>query len=135
VGLVPRPEDGEHRSFAGGEILSTFARSKNQEGAWRLAEFLMRPENTLAIARAKKSVQPTAIAAADDPYFESHPGERVFLEQLALSVPTPNHPDWLLMESSIERAVENALHGRLQPAEAIAEAAREIDGILAKANP
>jgi multiple sugar transport system substrate-binding protein len=134
VGLVPSPEGGEPRSFAGGEILSTFARSPNQDGAWRLAEFLMRPENTMAIARAKKSVQPTSVVAAGDAYFASHPEDRVFLEQLALAVPTPNHTDWLLMESSIEKAVENALHKRLTPRQAIAQASEEIAAILAEAN-
>ena len=74
------------------------------------------------------------MAAAGDAYFASHPDERIFLEQLALAVPTPNHPDWLLMESSIERAVENALYKRLTPRQAIAGASEEIAAILAEAN-
>jgi multiple sugar transport system substrate-binding protein len=133
VALVPTPEGKESRSFAGGEILSSFARSQNQEGAWKLAAFLMRPENTLAIARAKKSVQPTSVAALGDEYFENHPHERVFLEQLALSVPTPNHPEWLMMESMIEAAVENAIYDKLTPEQAIAGAAEEIEEILDEA--
>jgi multiple sugar transport system substrate-binding protein len=131
VGLVPRPSNGEHRSFAGGEILATFTSSAEKQGAWALARFLIRSENSLEIARAKKSVHPTAIAAADEGYFAAHPMEKLFLEQLALAVATPNHPEWGRMESAIETAVEEALHRRRTPEAAIRQAASEIQGVLA----
>ena len=127
VALVPKPANGEHRSFAGGEILATFARSGNRSGAWRLARYLFEPENALALAREMKSVQPTAIGVADDPYFAAHPEEKVFVEQLALSRATPNHPAWGEMESAIEGAVEEALYDRLTPEQAVAKAAREME--------
>jgi multiple sugar transport system substrate-binding protein len=127
VGLVPKPEDGEHRSFAGGELLASFGKSGNPSGAWRLARFLLEPENALQISRETKSVQPTAIAAEDDPYFAEHPEEKVLLQQLALSRATPNHPAWGRMESSIESAVEEALYGRITPEQAVAKAAREME--------
>ena len=116
-----------HWSFAGGEILATFARSGNQSGAWRLARFLFAPENALALARETKSVQPTAVGVAEDPYFDAHPEEKIFVEQLARSRATPNHPAWGEMESAIEGAVEEALYGRLTPEQAVAKAAREME--------
>jgi multiple sugar transport system substrate-binding protein len=131
VVLVPRPPKGEHRSFAGGEILSSFAKSAHPEGAWRLARFLLQPENALAIARTQKSVQPTARETADSSYFAAHPEEKVFLDQLALALPTPNHPEWGRMEAAIEDAVEQALYRKLTPERAVAQAAREIQGALA----
>lgn len=130
VALVPRPEGGEHRSFAGGEILSSFAKSSNREGAWRLARFLLRPENALTVSREAKSVQPTSTTAEPDSALS--PEERVFLEQLALAIPTPNHPEWGRMEAAIEDAVEQALYRKLSPELAIQHAAKEIIIILAK---
>lgn len=127
VALVPAPTGGEHRSFAGGEILATFVRSGNQSGAWRLARYLFEPENAMALARETKSVQPTAVGVAEDPYFDTHPEERVFVEQLALSRATPNHPAWGEMESAVEGAVEEALYGRLTAEQAVAKAAREME--------
>jgi len=131
VCLVPRPDTGRHLSFAGGEILSTFAKSANPTGAWRLARFLTRADNALVIAREQKSVQPAAVMPADDAYFLSHPEERVFLDQLASAVPTPNHPEWGRMEAAIETAVEEALYKRLTPEKAVAQAAHEIQAALA----
>lgn len=134
VALVPRPGRGRHVSFAGGEILASFQNSPNPGGAWRLASFLMRPENALHVSRETKSVQPTAIGAENDPYFAAHPEEKVFLEQLALSRTTPNHPAWGRMEGSIEGAVEEALYGRLTPEQAVAKAAREMERAVQSGN-
>jgi multiple sugar transport system substrate-binding protein len=128
---VPRPDEGEHKSFAGGEILSTFQKSANPSGAWRLARFLARADNATAISKEQKSVQPAAVLQPDDAYFASHPEEKLFLDQLASAIAPPNHPEWGRMEASIETAVEQALYRRLSPEQAIAQAARDIQAALA----
>jgi len=130
IGLVPMPRGGAHRSFAGGEILSSFTKSAHPSGAWRLARFLVRPENARAIARTQKSVQPTAKESADPAYFAAHPEEKVLLDQLALAEPTPNHPEWGRMEAAIEDAVEQALYHKLSPELAVTKAARDIQAAL-----
>ena len=53
-----------------------------------------------------------------------------FLDQLAGSVPTPNHPDWLRMEAIIEDAVEEAIYGSLSADQAVSRAARELETLL-----
>ena len=133
VSLVPRPaaDKGTHASFAGGEILTSFAASKNHAGAWRLARFLASREAALMLAKANQSVQPAARGAESDAYYQARPKERVLLEQLALAVPTPNHPAWLDMESAIEDEVEKALYGKASATSAIKSASDRID-LLAK---
>jgi len=130
VCMVPAPPGGKHLSFAGGEILSTFQKSANQAGAWRLARFLTRAANASVIAQNQKSVQPAAKIAADDAYFAAHPGEKLFLDQLGSSVAPPNHPEWGRMEAAIETAVEQAMYHKITPEQAITQAARELQAAL-----
>ena len=131
VCLVPAPNGGQHLSFAGGEILSSFQKSANPSGAWRLARFLVSARNASVIAQSQKSVQPAAVIAPDDAYFAAHPAEKVFLDQLQSAVPTPNHPEWGRMEAAIESAVEQAVYRRLSPEQAIAQAAHDLQAALA----
>jgi multiple sugar transport system substrate-binding protein len=136
VSLIPPPalDRGKLASFLGGELLVSFARSKNQAAAWRLARYLVSKEASLAVARVNQAVQPAAVGAIDDPFYADDPHQRALLEQLASAVPTPNHPAWLDMESAIEDEVEKALYGKQTAAQAVAAASAKID-VLAKAAP
>jgi multiple sugar transport system substrate-binding protein len=136
VALIPMPAEdhGGAASFLGGELLVSFGRSANQDGAWRLARFLASKDAALAVARANQAVQPAASGAIDDPFYAGDPNQRVLLEQLATAVPTPNHPAWLDMEAAIEDEVEKALYGKVTAAAAVRAASDRIDA-LAKATP
>ena len=131
VALVPHPvgDRGTHASFAGGEILCSFKASKNPSGALKLARFLASRDAALMLARANQSVQPAARGVDTDAYYQERPKERVLLDQLALAVPTPNHPAWLDMESAIEDEVEKALYGKESAAQAIKAASARIDAL------
>jgi multiple sugar transport system substrate-binding protein len=137
VALVPKPaaDRGTHASFAGGEILCCFAAAKNPSGALRLARFLASRDAALMLARANQSVQPAARGAESDAYYQARPNERVLLEQLALAVPTPNHPAWLDMEAAIEDEVEKALYGKATAAQAIQAASARIDELAKNTEP
>ncbi len=134
VSLIPPPalDRGTSASFLGGELLVSFARSKNQAGAWRLARFLVSRDAALAVARVNQAVQPAAVGAIDDPFYANDPNQSALLEQLATAVPTPNHPKWLDMEAAIEDEVEKALYGKVTAAQAVSAASAKIDA-LAKA--
>ena len=131
VALVPRPaaDRGTHASFAGGEVLATFKASKNPKGAWRLARYLASPEAAMTLCMANQGVQPAAAGAINSPYYLSRPRERVMVEQLASSFPTPNHPAWLDMEAAIEDQVEQALYGKVSAAAAVKAASARIDAL------
>jgi multiple sugar transport system substrate-binding protein len=132
VALVPRPsrEHGTHASFAGGELLVSFSASKNKEDALRLARFLVRPEQVLALAAAAGNVQPAAIGADTSAYYRARPNEQTMLRQFETAITAPNHPAWDEMESAIEDEVGQALRGK-SAARAVADAHARIQ-VLAR---
>jgi ABC-type glycerol-3-phosphate transport system substrate-binding protein len=133
VALVPRPghERGTHASFAGGELLVSFEKSKHKPLALELARFLMRPENVLALCMDAKSVQPASYGADTLAYYREHPNEQVMIRQFETAVFTPNHPAWVEMEAAIEDEVEEALYDRKSAAQAVTDAHQRIGEILA----
>ena len=134
VALVPRPgrEHGTHASFAGGEVLASFTTSKQKAGALRLARFLARPENALALAQAAMSVQPATLGADTSAYYRERPEQQVMIRQFETAVPTPNHPAWVEMEAAIEDEVEQALYDRKPVAQAVADAHKKLAGLVGK---
>jgi multiple sugar transport system substrate-binding protein len=134
VGLVPRPsnERGTHASFAGGELLVSFNASKKKEHALRLARFLVRADNALALAAAAGSVHPAFLGADTTAHYRDRPAEQVMLRQFETAFATPNHPAWVDMEAAIEDEVEEALYDRKTAAEAVAAADARINELLGK---
>ena len=134
VALIPRPAAGRgsHASFAGSEILVTFAKSKHRAEALKLARFLVARENVIALSRATKSVQPALRGAETDPYYETQPHERMFVVQLKTAVAPPAHPKWVEIEDEINAAVEEVLYGRKASGEALLEAHKKIEDIISR---
>ena len=134
VALVPRPaaDRGSSASFGGGELLAVFARSTHQEAALKLAKFLAEAPQAMAIARAEQSVLPAAISAEADPFFTENPKQAVFLEQLKTAVFPPNLEEWVEIEDVVDAALEKAVFGKETPTDALGEACRRIDELLAR---
>jgi multiple sugar transport system substrate-binding protein len=134
VALVPSPERerGFHASFAGGEVLVSFAAAKQSKAALELARYLARPENALTLAAAAMSVQPATIGADTAAYYRDRPNEQLMIRQFETAVPTPNHPAWVDMEAAIEDEVEQALYDRKSAARAVADAQRRLAELVAK---
>jgi multiple sugar transport system substrate-binding protein len=135
VSLMPRPSTGRgtHASFAGAEVLGIFRRAKHQDDALRLAEFLVRPENSMPLFLATGNAFPAAASAASDTYFVSHPNDRVFLEQLRTAVAPPLHPRWVEIEEIVNAELEEAIYGTKTPEAALASADRRIAAVLNQA--
>jgi multiple sugar transport system substrate-binding protein len=134
VALVPMPasDRGSHASFAGGEVLVGFAGSKHKEEALRLARFLVRPDNALALAMAAESVQPATVGADTAGFYRDRPEQRVMIRQFETARFTPNHPEWDAMEAAIEDEIEQALYDRKTAAQAVADAHAKIAALLGK---
>ena len=139
VALVPKPAEdrGTHASFAGGEVLVIFNAAKRKEAALRLARFLARPDNALALAESAVSVEPATVGADTARFYRARPGKQVMIRQFEFARFTPNHLDWDAMEAAIEDAVEKALYDTQSPPEsssahATAEADRAITELLGK---
>jgi multiple sugar transport system substrate-binding protein len=136
VTVVPKPtsDSGFHASFAGSEVLVTFVKSKHREEALKLARFLISKSNVLSLCRSAKSVQPALKGAENDPYYTSHPMERVFVVQLGTAVPPPPHPRWVEIEEAINTAIEEAIYEVKSPRDALTEADRKIDEVVSRAD-
>jgi len=134
VALVPRPgaDYGTHASFGGGEVLVSFNASKQKEAALRLARFLVRPDNALALAEASMDVLPAASGVDTAAFYRDHPDQQIMLQQMATAHFTPNHPAWGDMEKAIEDEVEQALYGRKSAAQALQDAQATIAALLEK---
>ncbi len=132
VALVPRPAEGQgtHASFGGGELLVSFRKSKQQDAAFRLAEFLSRAENAMVIARDQLSVLPAHHEAAMDPFFTDDSHQAVFLEQLRTAVFPPNLETWVEIEDVVDSWLEKAVFGKAGVDEALAGACEEIQALL-----
>ncbi|HEC82892.1 MAG TPA: extracellular solute-binding protein [Firmicutes bacterium] len=130
VALVPRHASGQHISFAGAEIL-VIPRGSQKQKAFELARFLVRAENALKIASEVKGVQPASRKALYDPYYESHPMERILLEQCMSSKSPPTSPRWVEIEEIINARLEECLYGRLSPEEALSLMQDEISNLIA----
>lgn len=133
VALVPRPsrERGTHASFAGGQLLVSFGGSKNKEDALKLARFLVRPDNVLALVAAAHNVQPATLGADTTAYYRARPNEQVMLRQFETAITAPNHPAWDEIEAAIEDEVGQALAGK-EPARAVADAHARVEALAGR---
>ena len=131
VGLVPAPPGGRHASFAGAEILASFKGSRHPREALMLAQFLVAPENAAALCQAAKDVQPSAVGSEDSDYYRQRPMEQLFVRQLETAVAPPNISQWVDMEGAIEEALEEALHDKVTPEQALKNAQRKLEALLA----
>jgi multiple sugar transport system substrate-binding protein len=132
VAPMPRPaaDRGTSASFAGAEVLGIFRTAKNKTDALRLAEFLVRPENTMPLFLATGNAFPAAISALADEHFATHPQDRVFLTQLRTAVAPPLHPRWVEIEEIVNAELEEAIYGAKTPEAALDDADRRIAAAL-----
>jgi multiple sugar transport system substrate-binding protein len=136
---VPKPaaDHGTHASYAGGEVLVGFEAAKHKEAALRLARFLVRPDNALALAENALSVEPATVGADSVAFYRARPDAQRMIRQFASARFAPNHPEWEAMEGAIEDAIERALYDTQSPpdtsaARAAADADQKIAELLRK---
>jgi multiple sugar transport system substrate-binding protein len=112
AGPIPAATAGEPpATLARGEVLASFTASRHKEDALRLARFLMRPENVIALAASAPGLLPANAGADSAAAFRDRPAERAMLAQLPRARFVPNHPRWPEMQASVARAVGMAFDG------------------------
>lgn len=123
------PESGV--SLAGGASLVMFRNSRHSEAAWRLIEFLSRPEQQLRFYQLTGSL-PARMQAWQMSELAEDRHARAFWEQLQRVVPLPAVPE---IESIVSRVIEHsetAIRGRTPAQRALAALDRDTDRILEK---
>src|SRR2546426_10122158 len=85
--------------------------SRHQAAAWKLVEFLSRPEQQLRVYRLSGDL-PARLEAWRDPALAADQAPRAFWEQLPRVGPTPHGPAWGLIATPIFHSREPAGPGR-----------------------
>ena len=118
-------------STAGGSSLVLFRASRHKAEAWRLIEYLSRPEVQLRFRRLCGNL-PARVEAWRDTALARDPFSRVFETQLRRAVSTPKVPEWENISLRLQDRVETMVLGHARPDSALAALDREVDRILEK---
>lgn len=118
-------------SMAGGASLVLFRSSAHKAEAWKLIEFLSRPEQQLRFFRLTGSL-PARREAWHDSALIGDTQARAFFEQLERVVPLPKVPEWELIATKVLDYAERAVSTNASPAALLEALDRDVDGILEK---
>ena len=127
---LPGPE-GPGVSLAGGSSLVLFRDSPHKEGAWKLIEFLSRPEVQLRFYQLTGDL-PARREAWTDSALSADAEIRAFGEQLQRVVPTPKIPEWELIATRLQERSELAVRGGVPVDSALVLLDRDVHDILEK---
>jgi multiple sugar transport system substrate-binding protein len=134
VAAFPAAPGGRAAAALGGAQLAINARSDRPEAAWRLIEFLTRPEQMLERARvagqlpARRSLYEDAALSG---ILRVPVGQ--LLDAIEHAVARPATPVYAELSSHLQVWLHRALSGQAEPADALAAAAREMRGVLERA--
>ena len=129
---LPGPTGAESGvSLAGGSSIVLFRSSAHKPEAWKLLEFLSRPEQQLRFSRLTGDL-PAVKAAWQDSSLIGNRYVHAFWEQMQRVTPMPKVPEWELISSKLFDYAELSIRGGVAPDEALRRLDREVDRILEK---
>jgi multiple sugar transport system substrate-binding protein len=128
TGLVPAGPGGKSVSVVGGEDVVMTQSSKNKAAAAEFIRFLVsKPAQTEMAKVGQMSIRKDLKAALT----KIHPYYATFIDQLATARPRTPHPAWPKIDAIIDSSVAKAIKGDSTVKDALTEAARQIDDLLA----
>jgi multiple sugar transport system substrate-binding protein len=129
TGLVPKGPGGKSISVVGGEDVVMTQSSKHKSEAAAFVRFLLSKQAQTAMARVG---QMSIRKDLKKQLTKIHPYYGVFVDQLATARPRTPHPQWPKMDSLIDSYVAKAIKGDMTVKDALTQAAKEIDALLAQ---
>lgn len=127
---MPGP-DGPGVSNAGGCSLVLFKSSAKKAAAWKLVEFLSRPDIQVRF-HALTGDLPPRISVWKTPELANDPYSKAFGDQMTRLRATPKVPEWERIATDLKLVAEKAAHGDLTIDQTVAELDKHTDEILAK---
>ncbi|HUP65132.1 MAG TPA: sugar ABC transporter substrate-binding protein [Thermoanaerobaculia bacterium] len=118
-------------SLAGGSSLVLFERSEKKDAAWKLVEFLSRPEIQVRFYELSGNL-PARREAWNAPAFANDREMNAFRTQLENVIPTPKVPEWEQIASEVWEHAELAIRGGVPVPRALEMLDRKTDSILEK---
>lgn len=125
---LPGP-GGPGAGIAGGSSLVIFARSERQDAAWRLIEFLSRPDIQLRFFELTGDLPPRR-SVWDTPLLANDRYAAAFREQLERAEAPPAVPEWERIGQQMRTVAERAVTGQITPAAFRATLNADTDRIL-----
>lgn len=128
---LPGPDGFPGVSLAGGSSLVVFQRGEHQEWAWRLIEYLSRPEQQIQFYRLTGDL-PARTAAWQDSTLAGDERMQAFHRQLLHVVATPKIPEWEQIATRVLERSEQAIRVVAPIDSLLSDLDRDVDRILAK---
>lgn len=128
--LLPGP-DGPGASIAGGSSLVVFRNARHPDAAWKLIEYLSRPDVQQRFRDLTADLPPRR-AAWQEAALADDPLARPFLEQLERARPTPRVPEWERIATEMRIVSELVVRGTLTLDQGVTELDARTDRILEK---
>ena len=129
---LPGPTgDSSGVSLAGGSSVVVFRGSAHKAAAWRLVEYLARPEQQLRFSRLTGDL-PASVEAWRDSSLLGDRHFRAFYTQLQRVTPLPKVPEIELISSRLIEASERAIRGNVPAERALAALDADVNRILEK---
>ena len=131
-GTMPLPgPDGPGAGIAGGTSLVLFRSSPRKDRAWKLVEFLSRPDIQQRF-HAMIGDLPPRRSAWEHPSLAGDELARAFRDQLERVKPAPKVLEWERVVQEMRIATERVVRGGQPQDQALAELDARVDAILAK---
>ncbi|MBN9605755.1 MAG: sugar ABC transporter substrate-binding protein [Actinomycetales bacterium] len=127
--VAPAPFSTRPGSYLGGTGLVIPTNSAHQSAAWRLAQFLLQPEQQLGVYTEAGAAPATDAALqlpelqAADPYFGGQAPFSIFQDAMATATPFPYVAAWPQIDQALSDASTAVLIGQSDSADALAQAA------------
>jgi multiple sugar transport system substrate-binding protein len=129
---LPGPDAGTPGvSLAGGSSLVVFRRTEHADQAWRVVEYLSRPDVQRRFYALTGDL-PARVEAWDEEALAGQPRLRAFRTQLERVVPTPKIPEWEQIATRVLERAELAIRGGASAGEALERLDRDVDRMLDK---
>ena len=126
---LPGPAGPGH-SIAGGCSLAIFRRSRAKDAAWRVVEYLSRPETQRRFHEITGNLPPRRSSWSG--VLEGDVYARAFRDQLDRVKPAPKVPEWERIAQEMRLVTERVVRGDFAAAEEPAELDRRADRLLEK---
>jgi len=129
ITFIPRSIQGQHASFAGGNLMGIVATSKHPDLAGEFVEFALSEEVQVGIW-AKHGALPVRSDMFDNEYFRAEPKFQVCADILKVAR-APYSTKYNELYAPMLAAMQRAMMGELSPEDAYKEAAQEMRRVLA----
>jgi multiple sugar transport system substrate-binding protein len=128
ITYIPRPKDGHHSSFSGGNLIAIPEQSAHKEAAKEFLRYALSEEVQVDIW-AKNGALPVRTDLFDNKYFDEEPIFKVFADVLAVSQ-APKSTKYNELYDPMLTAMQRSMLGEIAPERAAEIAAEKMNEIL-----